>query len=337
MADLLLVGLVGYGFAGRIFHAPLIHATPGMRLAAIVSSRPEAVHSEWPQIKVVANLAALLADPQIDLVVLATPNQTHFPLAQAALQAGRHVVVDKPFTLTVAEADVLIDLAEEQGVLLSVFHNRRWDNDFLTIQHLIAQGALGEVMTLESHFDRFRPGVRDRWREWAEPGAGLLYDLGSHLIDQALVLFGSPDHVWADLGRQREGAQIDDYFHLVLRFGEKRAILHAGSLVVAPPFRFAVHGAKGSYVKQGLDPQEDQLKQGIRPGESGWGIESADDHGVYMPAGGEPVVVESRPGTYEAYYAGIVKTIRDRSPLPVTATAARKVISVIESARRMNH
>lgn len=277
MPDPIPAGLVGYGYAGGTFHAPLIAATPGLRLATIVSSRPDAVHRHWPQVRVVENITALLADPTIQLVILATPNQTHFPLAREALLAGRHVVVDKPFTITAAEADTLIALAEQQGVLLNVFHNRRWDNDFLTIQHLINQGQLGEVMTFESHFDRYRPAVRDRWRERDEPGAGLLYDLGAHLIDQALLLFGRPDHIWADLGKQREGALADDYFHIVLRFGEKRAILHAGCLVAAPPFRFAVHGTKGSYVKHGLDPQEEQLKQGIRPGDAGWGLERVFD------------------------------------------------------------
>ncbi|MFP5356578.1 MAG: oxidoreductase, partial [Gemmatimonadota bacterium] len=245
MRDPLNVALVGYGFAGRVFHAPLIAAVSGLRLYGVVSGQGELVRSHWPEARVYPELSAALADPAVDLVVLATPNVLHAEQAHAALDAGKHVVVDKPFTVTVAEAESLVAHAERAEKVLSVFHNRRWDSDFLTVRKLIAEGALGEVTYFESRFDRYRPVVRDRWRERAGAGAGLWYDLGPHLVDQALQLFGAPLDMTADLAIQREGAQVDDYFHVVLRYSRLRVVLHASMLVAANDLRFAVHGTRG--------------------------------------------------------------------------------------------
>jgi scyllo-inositol 2-dehydrogenase (NADP+) len=335
MQQPLSVALVGYGFAGRIFHAPLIDAEPRLRLAAVVSSRPDAVHADLPDVAVLPDLSAL--PPAVRLVVIATPNESHAPLAAQALALGRHVVVDKPFTLTAAEADRLIDLAAAAALQLTVFHNRRWDSDFRTLQQLVKAGELGDVVTAALHFDRYRPVVRNRWREQALPGSGLLYDLGAHLIDQAVTLLGPPDAVWADLGRQRPGARSDDFVHLVLRFGEQRAILHAGSLVVEGGDRIAVHGTQGSFLKRGLDPQEAALKAGQRPGDPGWGADPPENQALLaQPAGRDATTtraVPSLPGAYERFYAGVAAALLEGAPLPVTALQGRNVVAVIEAAQ----
>ena len=216
MSDIIRVGVIGYGYASKTFHAPLIAGTAGMALAAISSSDESKVKADWPNVDVVADPKRLFNDPNIDLIVIPTPNDTHFPLAKAALEAGKHVVVDKPFTVTLSQARELDALARSYGRLLSVFHNRRWDSDFLTLKALLADGALGEVAYFESHFDRFRPQVHDRWREQGGPGSGIWYDLAPHLLDQAVNLFGLPVSLTVDLAQLRPGAQSTDYFHAVL-------------------------------------------------------------------------------------------------------------------------
>jgi scyllo-inositol 2-dehydrogenase (NADP+) len=300
-----------------------------------MSSQPEKVQRDFPTVTVVPTLDRLLAHEEITLVVIATPNDTHYDLAKQALAAGKHVVVDKPFVIHAAQADELIALAHKQQVVLSVFHNRRWANDFLTIRHLLQSGLLGELSTYEAHYDRYRPIVRDRWRERAQPGAGILYDLGSHLIDQALFLFGFPQAVWADVQAQRTGAQADDYFHLVLSYPRQRVILHAASLVRAPGPRFQIHGSAGSFIKYGLDSQEDALKAGKRPGDPAWGEDRAEDYGALTMDVGEITVegkVKTLTGHYEAFYQGIVDAITLGKPAPVSAEEARNTIKVIEGA-----
>ena len=265
----LQVALIGYGNAGRVFHAPLISGVPGLKLACICSSKPEAVQADWPQVRVGATLDAVLSDPGIDVVVVATPNASHHGLAKAALQAGKHVVVDKPCCVTLAETDDLLATAQAQGRVLTVFQNRRFDSDFLALQQVLANGQLGRVVHVESHFDRYRPQVPVRWREQSGPGSGLWFDLGPHLLDQALALWGLPDALCLELACLRDGAQVNDWFHAVLRYdsrhGGLRVILHASTLVAQPGPRWAVHGTRGSFTKYGLDPQEDALKAGHRP------------------------------------------------------------------------
>ena len=270
-------------------------------------------------------------------MVIATPTEMHYAQAKQALEAGKHVVVEKPFAVSSQQADELIELALKQHVLLSVYQNRRWDNDFLTIRHLLELGTLGDISTYEVHYDRYRPVVRHRWREEAVPGAGILYDLGSHLIDQALVLFGMPATVWADIRAQRVGAKIDDYFHLVLGYPQHVAILHAGSLVREPGPHFQVHGSKGSYLKYGLDPQEDALKAGLLPNDPAWGREQEAMYGELSMNIGELAFkgkVQTLPGHYDAFYQGIVQAIIDGGTLPVLPEEARNTILVIEAAQR---
>ncbi|KQV56843.1 MULTISPECIES: oxidoreductase [unclassified Caulobacter] len=331
----LKVALVGYGYVGKTFHAPLIVATPGLTLRAVVSSDPAKVAADLPDARVAPDLAEALADPAIDLVVIATPNALHAPQAIAALNAGKHVVVDKPFALSAAEARTMAETARAAGKLLTVFHNRRWDSDFLTVKRLIADGTLGEVVQFESHFDRFRPVVRDRWRERAGPGAGAWMDLGPHLLDQALVLFGEPLAVTADIGVQRPGAGADDYFHVVLRYPTLRVILHGSLLTAASDLRLAVHGTGGSFVKHGLDPQEAQLKAGMVPGAPGWGRDSR--HGVLTTVENDAQVhadVSPEPADYRAFYAGVREATLHGAPSPVPVEEGLRVMDLLELARR---
>lgn len=322
--------LVGFGYAGRTFHAPLIAACPDLRLEAVVSRQTEAVAEIWPDARVLATFDAALTDPAIDLIVLATPNDLHASQAEAGLKAGKAVVVDKPFTLTAAEARRLAALADERGLLLSVFHNRRWDADFLTLQTLIAEDRLGPVVRFESRFNRYRPEVRDRWREGDGPGAGIWYDLGPHLIDQALVLFGRPLGVSCDLAILRPDGRATDYAHAVLRYADKRVILHADMVTPAADARFAVHGARASWLKDGLDVQEDQLKAGLTPGAVGWGVDPRP--GVIIDgATGAREAVAGLPGDYRAYYSAIARALRDGAPNPVPSHEAVAVMEVLEA------
>ena len=261
------VGLIGYGMAGRVFHAPTIAAVPELRLAKVVERRGQASRERYPWVEVAREAAALFEDDAIELVVVATPNLSHFELARQALLADKHVVVDKPFTLTSAQAQDLIDLARRRNKVVSAFHNRRWDGDFQTVRQIVQQGLLGRLVEYESHFDRFRNTFSPEraWRETAGPGSGVLFDLGPHLIDQALVLFGLPRMLTADIRNQREAGKADDQFELILHYDSLKVTLKAGLLVRQPGPRFALHGTEGSFVKYGVDPQEEALKRGRSP------------------------------------------------------------------------
>lgn len=332
---LLRVGLIGYGFAGQVFHAPLIASVPGLRLAAFASSDAAKVARGWPGLPVEADPLALCARDDVDLVVIASPNDSHHPLALAALRAGKHVVVDKPFTVTLAQAQQLDAVAREQQRVLSVFHNRRWDGDFLTLRALLARGELGRIVELESRFDRFRPVVRQRWREQSPLGGGLWFDLGPHLLDQALQLFGWPQALRLDLARQRDGAVNDDGFDARLAYaGGLRVTLRASALAALPGPRFAAHGTRGSFVKWGLDAQEDALKAGQRPlPGADWGVDTQAATLSTTGPDGETLQTAPLPlrhGDYPAYYAGVRDAIVAGAPNPVPAAQAIDVMALIE-------
>ena len=327
------VALIGFGNAGRVLHAPLISATPGLALAVIGSRQGDLAGSAYPGVEVVADPLAAASHPRADLVVIATPNATHAELAEAALRAGKHVVVDKPFTISLAEARALAATALDTDRLCSVFQNRRWDSDFLGIAGALAAGRIGRVVELRSEMSRYRPQVRDRWREQAGPGAGVWYDLGSHLIDQALLLFGPPETVQADLQVQRDGGSTDDWFHAVLGYGAMRVILASSTVAADAPARFLVRGTSGSLLKRGGDPQEVQLAGGLTPGSPGWGLDP-DPMLVFAGRGEAPVEVVTPAGDYPRYYAAIRDAIRDAGRPPVTATQACAVMAVIESGIR---
>jgi len=261
------VGLIGYGLAGSVFHGPLILSEPRTQLTCVATSRT--LSAEYAGVRTETDPMALIAADDVDLVVVATPNDSHLPLARAALEAGKHVVVDKPFTIDLADAETLVSLAAEKGRLLSVFQNRRWDGNFLTVRELLEKGAIGEVRHCEIRYDRFRPVGKQGWRETAAPGSGVLYDLGPHLLDQALCLFGMPKAVIADIAIQREGVLADDYFHVQLLYDRLKVIVHASCIVFRPGPRFLAHGMTGSILQFGMDQQEPQLVRGLRPGQPG--------------------------------------------------------------------
>jgi scyllo-inositol 2-dehydrogenase (NADP+) len=326
----LSVGLIGYGLAGSVFHAPLIDAVERLSLTAVSTTRPVA----RDDVRVTPDPEALFADRDLDLIVIASPNRSHFPLAKAALLAGKHVVVDKPLTVTPEEADALIALATEQRRVLTVFHNRRWDGDYLTVKQLIAAGTLGDIMLFEAHWDRFRPAIKQGWREVPDLGSGLLNDLGPHLLDQALQLFGAPDAIYADVMSQRTKAEVDDYFNLTLCYGQMRAILSASTLVTAPRPRFALHASLGSFVKYGLDPQALMLEAGARPGDPGFGEEPPEFHGALARADKEPVRVTTLTGSYSYFYEAVADAILEGAQIPVDPSDAREGLRLIELARQ---
>ncbi|MFC3444415.1 oxidoreductase [Sphingobium rhizovicinum] len=328
------VGLIGYGMAGRVFHAPLIQATPGLRLAAIVTSRAADVAALDPAISCLTDIDALLGDPAIDLVVIATPSETHAALVEQALNAGKHVVVDKPFALSLTEARALAALAEKTGRRLVVFHNRRFDSDYLGISAAIEAGAIGRITHFESHFDRFRPEVRDRWREDGSPGSGVWFDLGPHLVDQALALFGRPDAVDADITALRTGSRADDWAHVVLRYADKRVVLHAslnapGADAGGAP-RFLAHGTGGTLIKRRIDPQEAQLIAGLRPGDADWGVDP--DLVEHHDGHGQVTQYPAIAGCQERFYAQVADAVRMGGPLPVSTSDAVATQEVIEAA-----
>lgn len=306
------VGLLGYGFAGKTIHAPLICSVAGLELIRMMSGHAA---------------DEVIDDPAVDLIVIATPNATHYDLARRALLAGKHVVVDKPFTVTVAEARALIDLAAQRRRFLSVFHSRRFDGDFLTVRALLERRELGDLAQFESHYDRFRPVVQNRWRERAEPGSGIWFDLGAHLVDQTLQLFGMPDFISGDLAVQREGGQAIDYFHVILRYGKMRAILHGANLAAAETPRFVLHGDTASFVKYGMDTQEPALRRGELPGSAGWGEDSRN--GIVTTADGSHPI-DTIPGDYRAFYEAVRDAIENGGPNPVPPEQALLVMQVLE-------
>ena len=330
------VGLIGYGLAGAAFHAPLIATTPGMRLAAVVTAdagRAAQARRDHPGVEVVASAEELR---DVELVVVASPNRTHVPLARAALRAGRAVVVDKPFAATSAEAGALVEEARGRGLLLSVFQNRRWDGDFLTLRRLLAEGTLGEVLRFESRFQRWRPAPNPGWRESGDPAdaGGTLYDLGSHLIDQALVLFGPVATVYAELDRRRPGVVVEDDAFLALTHASGvRSQLWMSALAAEHAGRMRVLGTRAAYVKNGLDVQEAALRAGARPGAADWGEEPRESWGRAGAADAWEAVPTER-GAYPKYYAGIARALRDGSPPPVDPADSVAGLRIIEAARR---
>ncbi len=330
-------GLVGFGLAGEVFHAPLIRANPNLRLTHVVQRSGDAAKRKYPEVQLLREVGPLLADPSVGLVVVATPNASHFEIANQALQAGKHVVVDKPFTIRSREADILIALARARGRVLSVFHNRRWDGDFLTVRQVLRQGLLGRLVEYESRFDRFRPKVRSgAWREQDIPGAGLLYDLGSHLIDQAVLLFGNPAGIYAELHRQREGAVAADDFEVHLLYTAVKVVLKAGLLACEPTARFTLRGTEGSYTKYGLDPQEETLKRGHLPAGPHWGKEAEEAWGTLARCEGglRRQKYPTLAGRYPEFYENVFLAIHGQQELEVKPEQARNVIRLIELAEQ---
>jgi scyllo-inositol 2-dehydrogenase (NADP+) len=340
MADEIGVGLIGYGMASRVFHAPVIQSVPQLRLKKVVERHGEDSHERYPWVEVVRDAASLLQDEGINLVVIATPNSSHFDLARQSLLADKHVVVEKPFTTTSEQAQHLIDLARRQNRIISVHQNRRWDGDFQTVKSLLEGKLLGRLVEYESRYDRFRNYQRPRaWRERGEEGGGILFDLGSHLIDQATVLFGRPRLITADIRVQRGFAEVADNFELILHYDDLKVTLKAGMLVREQSPRFILHGEEGSFVKYGMDPQEEALKRGRTPSEPGWGEDPRELWGTLnTQIGGLHVEgrVETMAGCYQAYYQNIAGAVAGRTELAVKPEEGKDTIRIIELAVRSN-
>lgn len=321
------VALLGFGFAGHTFHAPFITTTPGLDLRVVASTQTARVKAEYPDVLVAASAIDAIQRDDVELVVVATPNDSHAPLAETALRAGRHVVVDKPFTITLDEARAVVATADETGRLLSVYQNRRFDSDFLGVEREVRAGTIGDVVECRSEISRWRPEVRDRWRERPGPGAGLWYDLGPHLVHQALTLFGEPDGVQATLRTLRPGGVTDDWFHVRLDYPTRQVLLTSSMLAADAVPRFMVRGTHGALIKRGMDVQERRLMAGERPPQADWGH---DHDPLLVHRDGEATREVSVPaGSYGRFYAEMRDAIRDGRPVPVSPADALMVMAIL--------
>jgi scyllo-inositol 2-dehydrogenase (NADP+) len=332
------VGLIGFGLAGKAFHAPVIHAVPGLRLAAILQRRGNEAAEKYPDTRIVRSLEELLAIPEIRLVAIATPNESHYSLARACLAAGRDVVVDKPFTTTLQEAVELVQLAQKAGRLLTVYQNRRYDGDFEAVRQLVASGELGRVVRFEANYDRYRPEPKPgAWREQPGPGNGIFFDLGPHLIDYALVLFGLPEAVTADIRIERQSTVVDDAFDLTFHYpAGLRANLRSSILAAVPRPRFVLHGTRGAFTKQAFNPQEADLRRGYMPLDGAWGREPEEKWGVLTLADGEYRFERRIPSAacdFRDFYANVRDAILGRGSLAVTPQWALDIMRLLELCR----
>jgi len=326
--------LCSYGMSGLVFHGPLLEAHPGYKVTKILERNRHESKDKHSGSQLVRNFDDLIDDPTIELVVVNTPDHLHVDMATRAMEAGKNVVVEKPFTLKASEADHLIKIAEKQGVVLSVYHNRRWDGVFLTVKEVLASGKLGRLVDFEVHFDRFRNYIKESWKDQAN-GTGTLYNLGSHLVDQALTLFGIPDRLFCDTRMLRDGALTDDSYDLWLHYPEFKCMLRSSYLVREPGPSFMLHGTEGSFLAWGSDPQERDLKDGLIPGSDGWGVDPSFSHArINTDFEGEHIEGDYplHAGNYMEYYDNIHEAIRNNASLIVTAQQARDVIRVIEAA-----
>ena len=334
------IGLVGFGFAGRIFHAPIISVVPGLRLRAILQRSGDDSARLYPEARLVKSMDELLSIEGIKLVVIATPNTSHYLLARQCLLAGRDVLVDKPFTTAYPEAAELVELARKRDRLLTVYQNRRCDGSFRTVRRLVDSGRFGRIALYELHFDRYRLETRqEAWREKAQPGSGMFFDLGVHLIDEVMVLFGVPQAITADIRTERGGAVVDDAFDVILHYPRTRAVLRSSMIAIAPDLRYLIRGEQGAFVKYGIDPQEDALKRGEVPRDDTWGSEPKEKWGtLYTSRNG--IISEERiptmPGDYRLFYANLRDALLGKVPIDVTNEQMLNVMRAVELARESN-
>lgn len=332
--------LCSFGMSGKLFHAPFIHANPAFELYAVLERTKQLAKEKYPHIKTYTSLEELLSDDNIDLIVVNTPNATHYEFTKRALLAGKHVVVEKPFTTEVKEAEELVELAKSTNKILSVYHNRRWDSDFKTVNKIIAEGALGKIVEAELHFDRYKAELSPKvHKETPGPGTGALYDLGSHLIDQALHLFGMPEAVFADIQIIRPSSLVDDYFEVLLYYADKRIRLKGTYIAREPVPSYIIHGTNGSFLKSRADVQEVSLLAEYLTIESDWGIEPDSEKGLlHTEINGEVIrqQVTSEVGNYMEYYNQLYLSITERKPVPVTAQDGLNVIRIIRAAFQSN-
>lgn len=332
--------LASFGMSGKVFHGPLLKVNPQFRVIRVMERTGNLSSGLFPEAGIARDYGALLGDPEVELVIVNTPDSFHYEMAKMALQAGKHVVVEKPFTLRSFEADELIGLAENMGVLLTVYQNRRWDGDFLTVKEMVKSGILGRIIEFESHFDRFRPDINlSSWKEQGDEYAGVLFNLGSHMADQALQLFGIPEAVTSHLKIVRPGGKVLDYYDIRLHYSSFSVLLKCSYLVREQGPRYIVHGTKGSFLKWGIDPQEEMLKNGTLPTDDAWGIEKENDWGIlHVSAGTDELQgrVVTLPGNYPAFYENLFGAIRHGLPLAVHPSEARDVIRLLEICLESN-
>ena len=332
--------LLSYGMSGLVFHGPLIKAHPGFSLSTIVQRKSTIAPALFPKAKIVQQVDEVIQDPSIELIVVNTPNETHYEFSRKALEAGKHIIVEKPFTVTTAEADQLIQLAKAKGKTLTVFQSRRWDGDFLTVKKVIESKLVGKLVEFEAHYDRFRNYIEpNTWKEERAIGTGILYNLGSHMLDQILVLFGMPLEVDARVGIQRPGGQVDDFYDIRLLYKDFHAIVKSSYLVREQGPRYILHGTEGSFTKYGTDLQEQSLKDGKVPGSPGWAIESSELWGkLNTSIGGLHLEgnIETIAGNYLGFYQNLYETIREGKPLAVKPEESRDVIKLIEACYESN-
>ncbi|MEP6596818.1 MAG: Gfo/Idh/MocA family oxidoreductase [Ginsengibacter sp.] len=332
------VALCSFGMSGRLFHAPFINVNPKFNLYAVWERSKNLAEEKYTGIKTYRSLEVMLADKSVELVIVNTPNYSHFEYVKKALEAGKHVVVEKPFTVTVDEGEKLIEIAEKQNKILSVYHNRRYDSDYKTIAKIVEEKLLGELVEVEMHFDRYKEELSPKiHKETPGPGRGIFYDLGSHLIDQALQLFGMPDNIFADIEIMRPISHVDDYFELLL-FYKKLRVRIKGSYVVREALPgYVLHGLKGSFIKPKTDVQENMLLAGIVPGNMDWGMEPETERGLLHIKKNGVIIKEyitSEQGNYGEFYDAMYDSIRNHKPVQVTAEDGLKVIKIIEAAQQ---
>jgi len=335
----LKIGVLSFGMSGKVFHCPLIHVTPGFAMTKIMQRTGSSALEIYPYAEIVRNADDIILDPSIDVVLVNTPDHTHYDYTRRSLEAGKHVVVEKPFVLDVKEGEELIALAKQKGKVLTVYQSRRWEGDFLTIRKIVEQQLLGRLVEYQAHFDRFRNFIRDSWKEKPENHTGILFNLGSHLIDQALVLFGMPEAVFADIRKQRTGSLVDDLFDLNLFYPGLKVTLKGSYLVREAGPRFVLNGTEGSFVSQHTDPQEAALIDGRFPDEPGWGTQSEDKWGILNTSIGNLHYrgrVETLPGCYQAFYSLLYDTIVHGKPVAVDPQDSLRGIRIITAAHRSN-
>lgn len=323
--------VVGFGLSATVFHIPFVLTSEQFELVAISSRQKDAIAEKYPQVGIYANAETMIKESEADLIIITAPNDVHYALAELALLNDKHVILEKPFVVNTEEGRELIRLAKARDKIITPYHNRRWDGDFLTVKKLIDDGRLGDVKVFESHFDRFRPNVRQRWREIPGEGSGILFDLGPHLIDQALVLFGRPDSVTGKCLSAREGSETTDYFHLQLHYPDKEVILNSSPFAAGPNIRFQVQGTAGAYVKYGLDPQEDRLRAGQIPATDEWAAETEDQYGMlYRDDRNE--IVPTVTGGYQQFFANVADAVRSGTALAVSPEEAIDSLRIILKA-----
>ncbi len=336
MSRIIKTGVCSYGMSGQIFHAPFLHVNPGFEFTAVVERSKNLAQQRYPNVKVYTSVEDMLADKDLELIVVNTPNYTHFDFVKAALEAGKNVIVEKPFTVHAKEGETLAALAAEKGLLLSVYHNRRYDSDYKVVREVLQSGQLGDVLEAEIHYDRFKEELSyKKHKELGGPGTGALYDLGSHLIDQAITLFGMPKRIWADIRVIRRDSIVDDYFELVLYYDQLRARVKCNYLVREALPAYQLHGRIGSFIKTKSDIQEAQLQRGLFPNSPDWGAEQPHEWGLLHTEIDGKVVKKYVPGgsgNYMDYYQGIYEALVNKAANPVPPQDAIKVIKVIEAA-----